>query len=163
MSVTSLAYVSNMTVVETLTTNVPAASTPSVTHNGFNTTQNLNSGTTPPVTQVAAFIQLLSAGAATIDLTALTGTNGSSVSGSGLKIQAIKVIALGTNANPVTLKFGASNPYNLMGSAWQVALSAGEEFLFFGNNAAPTIGGSAKTIDLSGTGTQGVDVIIVMG
>lgn len=157
----------NLTVntIETLTTNVPAAvgGGNTLTHGGFNTALTLNATSTPPATECAYFEQALSSGAATIDLRALTGSNGRAIDLNGLKVQVFKVKAKASNANPITVTVGASNGYLLAGSAWKVILQPGQEFVFSGNAAAPAVGASAKTIDLSGTGTQSVEVAVIAG
>jgi len=159
-------YTSNLEVVETLATNVPAvaAGKGDVTHSLFNKSKaGLTGGSGQPCTQVASFAKALSAGSGTIDLTALSGTNGAAVSLNGLKVQFAKFQALANNANPITLAKGASNGYELLGAGWSITLQPGQEVLLDLNNAAPAVGGSAKTIDLSGTGTQGVNVELVGG
>ncbi|KKK95666.1 hypothetical protein LCGC14_2670530, partial [marine sediment metagenome] len=92
-------YAANCTVVEELTGNTDSlsAADKEVTHSQFNTSDTLNAGSTPPATKVAAFVQALTAGTATIDLTALIGTNGATVDGSGLKVQVLKMKNLGAN------------------------------------------------------------------
>ncbi len=163
MSITAN-YASALTVTEALAAGAnPDAVAPSIVHSGFNTSKTLNAGSTPPASLTASFNKPLSSGTATIDLTALVGTNGGAVSLSGLRLQVLKVIAKSTNANPIVLTFGAANPYNLLGSAFVVSLLPGQEFLFYGNNAAPVVGSGAKNIDLSGTAAQSVDVIVVGG
>lgn len=162
MSVTT-AYTSALTATETLTTNVPDVTSNSIVHSGYNKTLNLTGATTPPVSKTASFAKALSAGAATIDLTALVGTNGAAVDGTGLRVVMCKFQAPAANANPITLKFGAASPYNLLGASWQIVLSPGQEVLFYGVAAAPAIAAGAKNIDLSGTGSQAVNCIIVMG
>lgn len=154
-----------VSVVETLPNNTPSApdATRKVTHTGFNMSKSLNAASTPPATLMAAFEQALSSGAATIDLTALTGTNGATVNMNGLKVQAFKIKAKTTNANPITLTAGASNGIDLLGSSWSVTLQPGQEFLFYGNDATPDVASGDRTIDLAGTGTQAVEVIVVAG
>jgi hypothetical protein len=158
-------YSSTLTAAETLTTNVPDAATPTVNHTGFNSTATLNAASTPPVSKMASFQQALSAGAATIDLTALVGTNGATVTFNGLKVAAVKFQNPGTNANAITIKAGASNAYLLGGAAWSWILQPGDEFLWKAGavNAAPTVGASLKNIDLAGTGTQALNVIVIAG
>lgn len=160
-----LTYGVQVTAVETLTTNMPAAAAGNrkITHNGYNSSANLTANSTPPVTLVAAFEKALSSGTATIDLTALVGTNGATVNGNGLKVQVIKIRGKTGNANPITIAVGASNGYQLAGADFSAAVAAGQEFVFYGNEATPDIGGSAKTLDLTGTGAQAVECIIVMG
>jgi hypothetical protein len=67
-----------LTVVETLSGSRPFAvdAKARVTHDLLNTEKVLGAGMTPPATKVAAFQKALAAGVATIDLTALVGTNG---------------------------------------------------------------------------------------
>ncbi|HOD84163.1 MAG TPA: hypothetical protein PKG77_22295 [Phycisphaerae bacterium] len=160
-----LEYTTNLTATEVLETNTvsSAAASRTVKHTLLNKAVTLDGTTTPPVTKVAAFEQALTAGAATIDLTALVGTNGAVVNGTGLKVQAIKITAKATNANAITITKGASNGYALAGAGFSVALAAGQEFVFYGNSATPAIASDAKTLDLAGTLTQAVQVVIVMG
>jgi len=162
-TVTTIQYNAQMTVTEILAGNVVGLSDKTVKHTLLNKTIQLDSGTTPPVTKVATYRQALVAGAGTIDLTALVGTNGATVDGSGLKVQAIKLSNPSTNANVITATFGAGNPYNLAGAAWSVALLPGQEFLFYGNDATPDIAAGAKDIDLAGTLVEPLDYSIVMG
>lgn len=159
----SLTYAAVVTARETLETSVAAATAGNrvVIHNQYNSSATLDANTTPPVTKVAAFSQALTAGAATIDLTALTGTNGASVDGTGLKVQVFKIKNKG--ANNLTVKFGASNPYNLLGASWTLILAQNQEITVYGNDATPDIASGAKNIDLSGTTTQTSEVVIVMG
>lgn len=161
----AVTYASKCSVVETLPNNTNSApdNTRKVTHTNFNSEASLSASSTPPVTTVAAFEQLLTAGAATINLAALTGTNGASVNMTGLKVQVLKIKAKATNANPISVAVGASNGYDLAGSDFKVTLSPGQEFLFYGNEATPDVAAGERTLDLAGTGTQGADVIIVAG
>jgi len=160
---TTLQYVTQLTVTEILDGNVEGLSDKTVKHTGHNRAEKLDADTTPPVTKVASFSQALTAGAATINLTALVGTNDITVNGDGLKVQAVKMANPDTNENAITATAGASNAYNLAGADWSVALQPGQEFVFYGNDATPDISSSACEIDLSGTGTEALEVEIVMG
>ena len=164
MSVT-VTYVSTLTAAEVLTTNVPDAAAPTVTHNGFNSSATLNAASTPSVSKMASFQKALSGGAATIDLTALVGTNGAAVDFTGLKAAAVKFQNPATNANAITVKAGASNAYLLHGASWSIILQPGEEYLWKAGvvNAAPTVGASLKNIDLAGTGTQALNCELIAG
>lgn len=166
MSVT-VNYASTATVTEALAvgpgTANPDSPATNITHSGFNTSKTLNGASTPPATKVAAFNKALATGAGTIDLTSLPGTNGAVVTMLGLKVQVMKIIAKSTNANPITLTFGASNPYELLGSTFVITLLPGQEVTIYGNDATPDVGSGAKNIDLAGTGSQSVDVIIIAG
>lgn len=152
---------SRLDVLETLT--AALASDKNVLIDGASTEKTLNSATTVPATKVAAFTKALSTGAATIDLTALTGTNGATVDFTGLKVQAAKFINPSTNANAITVTFGAATAYLLGGAAFKWILAPGQELLFFGNDAAPDVSASLKNIDLAGTGSQALTVVLVAG
>lgn len=158
-----VAFALKCTVSETLETNVPAlASGDALVHSAFDASGTLNATSMPPVTKSAAFNAVLVAGAKTIDLTALTGTNGAAIDGTGLKVQLFKIKnPLGNAA--VTVKFGAANPYNLLGASWTMILQPGDEFLFKSTDTTPDVAAGAKNIDLAGTGTQSFQVIVVMG
>ena len=157
-----LAYISQVTVQESITVSAPDVVAPTVTHKTFNTTLNLSATSTPPVSKTASFAKALSAGAATIDLTNLTGTVGT-VDGTGTKVQSAKFLNPSTNANAITVKAGASNAYLLGGTSWSFILSPGMEITVYGNNATPSIDATHKNIDLAGTGTQALNVVLVMG
>lgn len=165
MSVT-LTYAATGTVAEVIENNDISFSNTAnktVTHSALNQSGTLTGATTPPVTKVAIFNQALTGGAATIDLTAVPGTNGATTALNGLKVQYLFVKANAENANPITLTEGASTGYELAGNGWTVVLQPGQWFTFFGNDATPDVDSGAKTIDLSGTGSQSVDIEIVAG
>jgi hypothetical protein len=161
----SAAYASNITVTEILTNNVDyaSASNKDIVYNGLNYSVTIDGGTTVPATAVAAFPQALIAGAATIDLRALVGTNGVAVDGNGLKVQMAKFRNKSTNANSITLTFGASNGYLLFGSGWQIILLPGQEFMAYLKDQAPDIDATHKTIDITGTLAQVLECILVLG
>jgi hypothetical protein len=164
----SLTYAVTATLVEIL----PAAQAPgaaseaarTVTQAGFNAAQRvLKSDTSPPVTCGALFQQALAAGAATIDLTALDGFNDKAVNGTGLRVQLLRLRAPSSNANPITVAKGVSNGYDGFGSAFSVTLAPGAEATILTNDAGSDIGAGNKTLDLTGTGAQALDVEIIMG
>lgn len=127
-------------------------------------TLTLTASSSVPVTKHAEFQKTMSGGAATIDLTALPGkTADETIDGTGLKVQLAKFRNLSTNANDITITFGASNPYNLCGSAFVITLKPGQSIMFSGNEAAPDVGGGAKEIDISGTLAQVLEVQFVLG
>lgn len=161
----NLTLESKIQVEEELATNVPAAQAASrkVTHSLFNESALLTAATAPSVSLCAFFEQALTAGAATIDLTALPGTNGAVVNGNGLRVRAAKFKNKSSNANPITIKFGAANPYNLLGAAFQVILSPNQSILVYADDDAPVIGAGAKNIDIAGTGAQVLEVALVIG
>lgn len=156
-------YAATATVVETLPTNTGSASDArrKVTHDAYNETASLTSATTPPVTQVAEFLLTLTAGAATVDLRALVGTNGAIVDGNGLKVQILRVKNLG--ANILTIVPGASNGIDLLGAASSIAIQPGGHAMFYFNDASPDIAAADKTLDCTGTASQTSEWSIIMG
>ena len=168
MPSSSLTYAVTATLIEVL----PAAQAPgaaneaarTVTQAGFNAAQRvLKPDSSPPVTCGALFQQALTTGAATIDLTVLDGFNDKVVNGTGLRVQLLRVKNPATNANPITVAKGASNGYDGFGSAFSITLQPGAEMTFLTSDAGGDIGSGNKTLDLTGTGTQALDVEIIMG
>lgn len=162
----SMSYASTITVTESLPTNVVAISSDnnSLVHNQFNTTKSLNASSSPAITKHAAFNKVLTSGAATIDFTALTGTNGATVTGLGLKVIAIKIIAPVGNGAVITITEGAVNGLALFGASFSLKLQPGQEFLAYLFSASQTIGASDLAIDLAGTGsTDNLNFEVVMG
>lgn len=157
----SVAASLQLTVEETLATNVPAMNSTSVIkHDGFNSSVAMNANTTPPATKAAAFTPTLSGGALTIDLTALTGTQGT-VDGTGLKVQAFLFNNIA--AASVSISTGASNGYAMLGTSKSVTVPAGASLMMRFNDNLPDISSTAKNIDLAGTGSQAFECVIVMG
>jgi hypothetical protein len=163
----STVYQANLTTAETLETGVPAASDKSLSHSGFNTSATINASSTPPGTKCAFFRKALESGSATIDLTALVGTNGAAVNGTGLRVQAIKFKAVAGNAAAITIAKGSSNGYDGLGAAFSLTLAAtsalGAEVMIRTADAGSDIGSANKTLDLSGSGTDAVDVAVILG
>jgi len=151
------------TIAETLANNTDSApaATRVVTHSSFNESASLSAGTTPPATTCACFVKALAAGGATVDLTGLTGTNGVSVNGTGLKVQYLRVKNLG--ANTLTVDCGDANGYDLAGATFSFTLAQDQWFEIYGNDATPDIGAVDCEIDLVGTTTQTSEWTIVMG
>lgn len=166
MSVSAV-LTTSLTVTETPDVNVPFAdASPAnnrVVHDVLNESVTLNAGSTPAASQVAGFQKALSSGAATIDLTALVGTEGRAIDGTGLKVRMAKFRNPVANANPITLTFGASNAYLLLGSGWKIILAPGQSVTLYLKDGAPAIGSSTKAIDLAGTGAQALDCLLVLG
>jgi hypothetical protein len=160
-------YALTVTASETISTSVPAisASANSVNHTLYSTAKSLTatgSSTQPALTKVAYFSKAMSAGAATIDLTALTGTNGASVTMSGLKICLLRFRNPSTNTGAITIAKGASNGFGTTtsGTTFTVTLPPDSEFGIFLNEGTPDVAGAAKTIDISGTGTEALECVV---
>jgi hypothetical protein len=148
---------SNLTIVETLSLDVPFASAPAITHNGLNTTAKFAAATTPPATLSAAFEATLAGGSASIDLTALVGTNGLAINAAGLRPRAVKIQNPAENSHPLTIVPGGSG-YPLLGSA-NTTLYPGDEVLWIAgdSNSVPAINAAARLVALGDQGNNGAE------
>lgn len=162
MSVT-VNYAASATVVETLPNNTgsSAAGSRVVTHAEYNEATTLNGASTPPATLVAEFLLTLTAGAATIDLRTLIGTNGAVVDGNGLKVQVLRFKNLGLN--PMTIKGGSATPHNMFTVTTGQVVFPGAHIMIFSNDGGDDIDATHKFWDVTGTGAQTAEVTIVMG
>lgn len=161
----SLQYAANLSVTEVLENNTApyAEANRKVVSTQFNSGGNYNAGSTPAVSAHAASQQALTAGAATIDLTALTGANGVSVDMTGKKIEFVKLIAAADNGAAITVEPGAANGYNLFGASFAIVLQPGQEITVKLAEGAPDVGATAKEIDLSGTGDDSLSYVFIGG
>lgn len=163
MSVT-IDYVSQFTIGITLTGDFVDPADATVTLNGLNTTTTLDATTTPAVTKATAFNHAMSAGAGTINLASLPGlTSEEVIDGTGLKVQVFKFKNPSTNSGTITIVPGASNGYNLLGSSMSIELPVGAEISCKIPEGTPDIASGARTIDISGTGTDELSIAVGMG
>jgi hypothetical protein len=160
-----LLFATNMTTKETPTTGAPAVdANQSISQSQYNTSKSLSGTTTPPVSLSAKQVFTLTAGAVSIDLTNLVGLNGAAVSGTGLRVRALKVKAPSGNGAPISVAKGAANGYTGLGASFEVTLPPGGEMTFYDGGGGGVVGGTNKTLDLSGTGsTDTLQTEIVFG
>lgn len=148
------------------TTSLPGATGAGAkwTHSGFNQALSLPTSTIP-ATKAYVASKALSGGTASIDLTSLTDQSQSAADFTGLKVQAILAVNPSTNANAITITEGASSGHSISASSssWKVVLQPGAWFLFYGADAGQDVGASDKTWDLSGTGSQALNIAIIAG
>lgn len=151
------------TIVETLPNNTGSAADANriVTHNQFNVAGQINGSSTPPATLQASFVLTLTAGAATIDLRSLLGTNGGAVDGNGLRVQIVRIKNLGANA--MTFAAGAANGYTGVFGATGLTVQPGGSAMVFTNDGGIDIDATHKTWDVAGTGSQTAQVTVVLG
>ena len=170
----ALTYVSKLTAVETFDTTLAqnkllSATDKGVTHNGLDKQLTLPGAglagvASVPMTTPVSGVLPMTAGALTIDLRVLVGSNGLAVDGNGLKLQAIKLRNDNTGGNPITIAKGATNGYLPGGgTAWSQTLPVGGEYLAYFNEGGPDIDGTHKTLDVTGTGTQAISFEFVLG
>jgi hypothetical protein len=168
-TVTRATFSSDHTTYESLAS-APASGTAVIASRAFNPGSfSLDGTTTPAVTKFAGSTPTQASGGGTktfsLDLTAIAGTEGN-VDGTGLKVTRLRL--LNPNANPVTLQAAASNGYLILGTSGLAVVRAGTTShpgmldidLYTGG---PTIGGSAKALELVGTSLDAYKLEIWMG
>jgi hypothetical protein len=154
----SASLIFGATVTETLSSGVPAVTSPNLVHDAYNELVTLNATSTPPGTQVSNFLLTLTAGAATINLAALTGAN-TTIDGTGLRVQLIRIKNLGSNS--MAFSNGASNGIAL--ACGTITVPAGGITQIYLNDASPDIAAADRTIDVAGTLVETAEVTIILG
>lgn len=146
-------------VTETLDLGTNAATNPNINYGINSNASSYSSTTTPAASKVWGGTVTLTAGAATLDLTALTRSPLATVTLSGLKILAVHIKATSTNTSAVTVVPGASNGYTAMGLG--VSLLPGAEAAYHNPSAGVAVDGTHKTLDLASADTDAsVEVVI---
>ncbi len=148
--------------------NIAGLSASKLVFDSYNTSANLNSASTPVVTNKAVFALTLTAGAGSIDLTALPDSRGTQ-DFTGLKIQSMKFQVPGANA--MTVGKGASNGLGLTtgGTTWSIPLPPAlanaplPEVVLVTPEGTPDVDSTHKKIDVAGTGTDVLYCTIVAG
>lgn len=153
---------------ETLALGLDNAADPTFTHTLGPNAATLTSSTTPAVTKTYSQTINLTDGAATIDLTALPGPNSTTVDFTGLKVQAIEFTCPTTNTEGITVDRGAANAYNLFGednaSAEQIEVLPGDVWAVKGGaDKREDVDATHSDVQLAGTGTETIKVILVAG
>lgn len=144
-----------LTTEEVLAVGVPAALPANriLLHDQFNTP----SAPIADATDVAYFNLAMTAGSGAIDLTACPHVNGIEIDGTGKKVKAIRFKAAANNSGAITIEPAVSNGFEGL----SCVLNPGAEVTLKGND--DVVGSEAKDLDLSGTGTDSVQVTIVFG
>lgn len=159
----------HMIVVETVQSGTPAApdSKSKITHDAWKIDKSLNASSTPPITMTSAQEITIASGVGSIDLTALPGTGGATLDGTGLKVQGVLLTAPGGedgNAGPITIAPGASNPYSLGGATWAGEdLEPGDSRHYLFNDTLADVDGTHKSLDLTGTDGDVLRVQLLLG
>lgn len=111
------------------------------------------------VTAIASMSKALSAGAGTIDLTALTH-RGVAVDFSG---KTVKYLAWNNpSANLITVVEGAANGNALLGASFNISVKPADTHVFK-LAASQVVAGADKTIDLTGTASQTLSLLLAAG
>lgn len=133
----------------------------------FDELVKLTSSSTPAVTKVYAQQRALSAGALTLDLTALTDGTGAALDLTGLKVQFVafanKPVSGAPNTDTLNVKFGATNGYNIFGdAASEVTLAVGGWCIFYNPEGTPDVAnGSADTVDVSSSDADADFIVMI--
>jgi hypothetical protein len=158
MAITAASYTFAASATEVLEVGVPASVSDEdkeIRHNGFNDSSNDVEG----ITDVAYFEVSLTAGAGSIDFTALPQPNGASLDATGKKVKLVKFIADAGNSGDMAIETGDSNGIDL--GMEVTALAPGK---FVGGLVDDvSVGAGAKVLDLTGTGTDKLKVIVWLG
>jgi hypothetical protein len=158
MAITALSAIAKLLITQDIASEADLFVDKSVQF-GANKTVSVTTG----VTSAAVVTQALAAGAATMDLTALTGVNGLAVNGTGLRVKWAYFENPSTNANQIAIAEGAANGYDGFGAAFSLILTPGAYALIFTNDAGSDISGTKKNLDLVGTLVQELTVVLGLG
>jgi hypothetical protein len=161
----SVTYRADLTVVETIgATPALSSADQTITHNALNRTIPLTASSTPDAELVAETRVTLTAGAATIDLTAIPTNRGGTIDGTGKKVRAFKFRAPSDNTGgAISVAAGASNGLAMAGSDFKYNVGIDCEVQGYLKDTSTAIDATHKTLDLAGTGTDALDVIFVLG
>lgn len=124
---------------------------------------NFNGSSGPLAAEVWYGPLVLVSGALTIDLTALADGAIGTVNLNTKKMMGFAVAAPTTNAAVVSIKPGGTNGYTGWVGSGGLILNAGDQHFLGPMNAGTAISSSLKTIDLVGTGTDSLNVVILFG
>jgi hypothetical protein len=146
----SATYNLKLIVNETLDLDLDNAPDPTVTHDIGDDRDTLTATSTVKATKPWSKDGALSSGTATIDLTVLPRGNLADATFTGLKVKVFKISCPTGNSAAVVVAPGASNPYDLFGTADdRVSIGAGCAIEMFLADKAETCDASHKTLDLS--------------
>lgn len=127
-------------------------------------TGTLSATSTPVASDIWSDERTLSAGADTIDLTALAETGFAAKDFTGLKVQFVRIIADPTNTDDLVFDEGAANGYALFGSGGNILLGPGDEAIFKHNETLEDIGSTNAEIDVSSSDVDAkYQIILVVG
>jgi hypothetical protein len=166
-------FILAMTTRETLDTNVDGVANPVIQHDKFNKNEHFNAATTPPGVQIITDTIALVAGAKTLDLTALPKPGGGTYDATGKKLIAWFFGNRAGNTGDIVVVPGAANGYNFNAHATGRVVatkplsandSPGWAAGWNGKSTnVQTVAAGDTTIDVSGTGTESFDYVLVFG
>ena len=166
-TITGVEYDFKLLVAQTLSTGLDLiVSAPKITI-GTSNSGSIAAGGTPPFTTVWSDSRTLAGASETLDLTNLTDGLFSAVTTfAGLRINFIKIVAAsGNNATGLTVKFGATEGYNLFGASGRVTIPPGGIVMamYNDNNSTDIVNSTNDKIDVSGTAADVYSILLVGG
>lgn len=158
-------YDFKLTVEETPALSEDLADDPTIVQKMTGANGTLTASSTVPATKSWADQRQLSAGADSLDLTALVNSARDNIDMTGLKVQLLKIKAAAENANAIKFDVGSSNGYNIFGSATsEVSVPPGGMIMLYGADGLPDVAAGAKAIDISSSDVDAIyDIQIVAG
>lgn len=180
MATVTQARIRNLLTVSETLDNAPAATTQPESRNFDEDTKRLSPTTTPPVSKAAQWepqlpnmvgssssssssgVGLPAAATLDIDLTNLPGIQGD-FSGSGLRVQFLRLRNPATNQGEVVIGPALATPYDLFGNSQEVTVPAGGKLTLELYDSAPVVSGSEKLMQLSGRENDTFELEILLG
>lgn len=151
----------DFTAIETVA--VDGAASSQITFNGFNLANvQLNGTSNPVITKPIYHTYTLVAAAKTIDLTALVDSVGAAYTALGLKLQSI-IIKNPAGNHDLNIAPGASNGYAILGAGNDFTLPGGATLGLYIPEGTPDVAAGAKTLDITGTGTESFKIGMTFG
>jgi hypothetical protein len=140
---------------------------PTVEHDIGAVSGTMDATTTPAATKAWSDTVALAAGVASLDLTALARPSLPNVDLTGLKVQIVKIACPAGNTTGIEIVTGATNGYNLFGAtkatAEKVSILPGMKLEIFYDDELEDVDATHCEIDLSGTGTETVSIMLAAG
>lgn len=164
----SAAYTLGMEVAEVLALGLDNVTDRAFTHTFGADTGTLNASSVPAVSKVFSDTIALAAGAGTLDLTALPGPASTTIDMTGLKVQLIKIKTPATNSGSIIVEHkDAATGYNLFGddnnSDESIECPPDSTRIFLYNEGLADVGAGDKDLKFTGTGTDGMQIMLVAG
>lgn len=124
----------------------------------------IDGSSTVPATTAWGKKQALSGGTATLDLEALARDNLPNLNLNGLRPQILFLFGSTANTAGISVAAGATNGHNILGASdGKVTILPGCLAMFFWNDKLDDVVGADSEVDLVGTGTETLEIIIVAG
>lgn len=147
----------------TLDLDNPALQNPTLSYGLRPRTVQLDADSEPAaVTKAWRGIVALVAGEASLDLTDLPGIQ-DAITLAGLKVQAAQLRAPVGNTGAITIEPADSDGFPIGGTGAVIVVPPGGEVTMYTPEGTPDVGASASDVDISGTGTDSIEIVLLAG